>query len=153
MIRLLSILASTMLSGLMAWTPRPMARTAQETCSSDTLVQQFTLRRVTVVLDPASTNAAVLAFRARVGLGGIRPNGVRILTDAPTCARALRAYATISFPMDTTKQRNMLASVPDILVVQLSPNRLVLNALITDPIYVYEHLLVDSTFSLISRSF
>lgn len=122
-------------------------------CTLDTAISDYTLERIQDHLDPTDTTTEEANYRAKNGLNGLTFAGISIVTDSATCAAGIQAFAQIYHPTDTIMRNKLRAALDRIFIVQLSPNRFVMNANVYSPYILFSHFLVDSTFSVVSTSF
>lgn len=126
---------------------------APSICTLDTAFSNFTLDQIESRLDPSDTTSAAASYRSTYGLTSATFAGIVVVTDSTKCASGIVAYANIKHPSDTMKRNALLAQLDHIFIVQLTPNRFVMNAAVYSRQTMLEHFLVDSTFALVSANF
>lgn len=123
-------------------------------CDIDSLRLANTFHQIEVALDPNATDAEHIAYiRDTLGLAGVLPSHAVRSVDSAKCAAARTSYLLSKEPTDLIRREQLAAMVPGVILVQLSPNRYLMNSGVYHTWTINEFWLFDSTFTTVPGLF
>jgi hypothetical protein len=128
-------------------------QTVAAPCMTDTAIRNYVLWAVKSLLDAPPFDSLAGERLVRRGLSGVAFSQVSVVEDSAACERARIAYTGIVYPgaADAVDRRTYIEFLKEVLVLRLTPNRLLLATDVYNPITAVEMFLVDSTYALVRR--